>query len=194
MSGVRCFVGIPLPADMRRALVLASDAIRSQDAAWRNEKWVAESNLHVTLVFIGSIAENRVPALCDAVAEAVNSSSVFELVRSGIRAVPGARRCRMMWAAFDDPDLGCTALADALVEATVPFGAEHPEREFRAHATLVRARRPRPAGEGALAAANALLGGLPTSMSVRSATLFASTLTPAGPVYEELGAWELLGR
>lgn len=193
MSRVRCFVGLRLPSDVSAPLVSACEAIRREAPAWRAEKWVPESNMHVTLAFIGGVAEDLVEALADEIGAAVADSTSFELPFDGISAVPNTRRCRMVWAAFDDPSGCCAALAQRVVSASVPFGAEQPDRDFHAHATLARAHRSRPLPAEALEAGRSSSEALCDAMSVRSATLFASSLTPSGPVYRELRSW-VLGR
>lgn len=191
MSRVRCFVGLPLPAEVVRPLVSACETVRREAPAWREEKWVAEANLHVTVAFFGSVAEEAVPGLLGAVGAAVGGSVAFDLRFTRVRAVPGPQRCRMLWADFDDTDGLCALLADRVLRAAQPFGAEIPDRPFHAHVTLARARHPRALAARAVEAAERVAQRVPETMSVASATLFASTLTPAGSVYEILGNWPL---
>jgi len=190
---VRCFVGIELPDVTRKALADAGAALMAVDGTWRDQKWVAAENLHVTVHFVGSVAESLVPDLAEAIGTAVADLRGFELCGAHVSAVPGLRRCRMVWAAFDDPYGSCAELDSAVGAAASPFGEPPANRPFRAHVTLARARKPRPLLEQAVGAANDQLRAPSTSMSVRSATLFASRLTSAGPVYRRVKAWQLKG-
>lgn len=194
MSGVRCFVGIPLPTDTTGPLVAACDAVRRCAPEWRGEKWVSQQNLHVTLAFVGNVAAEAVPALSEAVGAVVKASPAFELAFRGVRAVPSPRRARMLWADYDDPSGLCASLAEKIVSAAEPFGAKPPDRQFSAHVTLVRARHARRVPAEALELANAAAEAVPNPMSVLCATLFASKLTSSGPVYEVIGEWRLPGR
>ncbi len=193
MSAVRCFVGVPLASCLSGPLVRACDAIKAADPAWRDEKWVAEENLHLTLKFLGSLDEGHVPALTEALGVAVGKTERFELPVAGIRAVPGTKRCRMLWAAWLDPDGTCASLAESVDRAALAFGIALEERAFKPHATLCRARRPRSLEASALNAAELVLSAAPQSMSVGTVTLFASRLTPRGPIYSELASWHLWG-
>lgn len=193
MTRVRCFTGIPLPVQISGPLVEACEAVRETDPSWRDEKWVPPQNLHVTLKFIGWLDEEVLDDLCSAVGGAVERRASFDLPFEGVVAVPTTRRCRMLWGSFLDPNGCCTALAEAIEEAVLAFGVEPERRAFRAHATLVRARRPKPMGEGALDAAARLIASAPGFMSVPSASLFTSRLTPHGPIYDQIGAWPLEG-
>ena len=75
------------------------------------------------------------------------------------------------------------------------LGSAPDSRPLQPHVTLVRARSPRRVHPDALAKATALVqaaGKEPDGVvSVRSVTLFSSTLRPAGPEYRELAVAEL---
>ena len=190
MNGVRCFVALELQPETVGALVAAGSALRTAAPTWRNEKWVAEDNLHITLRFLGSLAEDRIQPLERALSAAFDTQSEFALRLAGVRAVPSAKRCSMVWASFDDSqDRACERVAESVSAAVAEFTAEE-SRRFAAHVTLLRARRPHRLDADALLAANEALNCANASMSVRSATLFASTLTRRGPIYERLAQWE----
>jgi len=190
VSGVRCFVALELQPEVVGALVAAGSALRAVAATWRDEKWVAEDNLHITLKFLGSLAEDRIQPLERALSAALDGQSEFALRLAGVRAVPSAKRCSMVWASFDDSqDRACERVAQSVGTAVAEFSAEE-SRRFAAHVTLARARRPHRLDADALLAANEALSCTNASMSVRSATLFASTLTRCGPIYRRLAQWE----
>src|SRR5206468_3915494 len=65
IAGLRLFVAVLLPDDIRQRLAAAIDRLRPHAA---DVAWVAESNLHVTLKFLGQVDETRAPALADALA------------------------------------------------------------------------------------------------------------------------------
>lgn len=193
MSRVRCFVGIPLPAGIADPLAEACAALRKADRSWRDEKWVPAANLHVTVKFLGWVDESQLAALLDVIGEACEPHSAFELPFAGLRAVPGNRKPRMLWASFLDPTGSCTALAESVERAVLPFGIEQEERAFTPHVTLCRARRPKPLSQAGLDAAEAVLASAPGLMSVPSVSVFSSRLTPRGPIYSVIGAWCLRG-
>jgi 2'-5' RNA ligase len=92
----------------------------------------------------------------------------------------------MLWGTFLDPDGACSALASDLDAVCLEFGAQPDDREFRPHATLVRARSPKPVAQAALDEAARALVGVPNVVSVVSFTLFSSTLTREGAIYSVL--------
>ena len=191
MSRVRAFVGLPLQASVSEALVDAGEHIRLCDPSWRGEKWVRRENLHVTLKFVGSVPDEDISLLEEALGDGVQRHSAFELPAGRITAVPSRRRARMLWASFVDPSGTCTALAESVAATTLAFGAKPDDRPFTPHVTLVRAREPHPLSEDALLLAADRLDALSEPMSVTRVTLYASHLTPGGPVYEELHSYGL---
>jgi 2'-5' RNA ligase len=105
----------------------------------------------------------------------------------------------MLWARLAGDTERCELLAsgfEGVLEEVV--GIARDARAFRPHVTLARARRPRGVPAAALEAASAVLSDPATAsgraMSVVSATLFASTLGPAGPTYTTLGEIPLSDR
>ena len=164
----------------------ACEAMRATDASWRSEKWVPRENVHITLKFIGNVAEDALGSLADAVEHVTMTHTVFELPCADVHVVPNSHRARMLWGTFADPEERCAALAADLDRACLEYGAQPEERTFKPHATLVRARVPRPLAESALEEARLALAPSPGTVSVASITLFSSRLTPRGPIYTEL--------
>jgi RNA 2',3'-cyclic 3'-phosphodiesterase len=192
VSDLRCFVALELEPHILAALLEAGAALRNADPSWRDEKWVADRNLHITLTFMGSLAEERIEAVSEAIGAAVMDRTAFRIRIAGARALPSLRRCSMVWATFDDAENHpCEALASRIKAVTAEFDQAPDDRRFVPHVTLVRARRPHRLDSDALAAAHSALTCGNPSMSVPSATLFASTLTRQGPIYERLARWEL---
>ncbi|MBE0477223.1 MAG: RNA 2',3'-cyclic phosphodiesterase [Coriobacteriia bacterium] len=188
---MRAFVAVALPEPALRLLAAAQEAFVGADPSWRDEKWVPDENLHLTLRFLGDIPAEDAVAVTEALQEAVRGRAPFEVRLSSVRAVPSPGRARLLWAAFADPAGSFPPLARALGSATARWCAEPVPEPFRPHATLVRARRPRRVAPEALAAADAVLssaGAGDGAVSVRHVMLVASTLTRCGPVYEHLAA------
>jgi 2'-5' RNA ligase len=189
VNGIRSFVALELPGHVTAALLDAGEAIRRTAPEWRGEKWVAESNLHVTLKFLGTVDAATLGRLRDTLASSLAAYDVFEMRLEGVRSAPRTRNA-MLWATFADPNGSCAALAATVEAAATSSGLDRDERPFVPHVTLVRARKARQRSADSLTSANALLAERNLSMSVLSATLFASTLTSHGPIYERLDAWD----
>ncbi len=190
---VRCFVAIELPDDVRELLARAEAVVGGTDATWRDEKWVPEANLHITLKFVGHIPEDSVETLVSACASEIGPMVPFEIALGPVRAIPGPGRPRMLWGTFVDPSGRCEALAAAAERAGLVVGVEPETRPFKPHVTLVRARSPHAIAPAALDAANDEVTVSPSVVSVTAATVFRSTLSPKGPTYTALARCPLLG-
>ena len=179
---VRVFVALEVADDIAADISSAAARVRALDPAWATEKWVAPENLHVTLAFAGDLdaagAGRLVTALGPALGPLEGQDLALTALASMLWAVPGR----------DTPRIA--AVARLVAECVVAAGGENDERPFRAHLTLVRARRPRRIGRGVLESAW-VPDGAPGKAAERivsgaTVTVFSSTLTPRGPVYEAL--------
>jgi 2'-5' RNA ligase len=168
-------------------LAAVRNAVSDADPSWRTEKWVPARNLHITLAFIPDLPRSEIDHVLEATRSHVTGSRTFHLPFDRVRSTPRARRARMLWATFADPDGHGARLADAVRAAVSDHLAEEGPRAFRPHVTLCRARRPHAIAPAALDSASALLRASLESVSVSSATLYASTLGPGGPTYDPLG-------
>jgi RNA 2',3'-cyclic 3'-phosphodiesterase len=189
MSARRSFVAIELPPLVVSALLRAGKTIRLAATHWRDDKWVSEHNLHITLKFLGTVEESVLQALQADLGPALERITIFPMTLERTLAIPHHGHRNMIWATFTDPDGQCARLASIVDEVAARHNIERDTRPFAPHVTLVRARKPRRLTHEALNSANAEILAHHVSMSVSSATLLASTLTPAGPVYERLHKW-----
>ncbi len=189
MSTVRCFVAIPLPECIKGPLRDAVTEFKLSDRHWAAQKWVREDQWHVTLKFLGDVDESLIEELMSGLGLAAGSRAPFEIALRGIEPKPRGR-ARMIWAAFVDADGACGSLHEAVERATLGVGVPPDDRPFVPHATLCRARAPHRVSAEALIRANDAMSAPSSIMSVASYTLFASRLTPRGPIYSELATWD----
>lgn len=192
----RCFLAITLPRPAVETLLRAAARFRDDAPHWAGEKWVAPSALHVTLAFLGLLDDGTVAESIRLFTEAASGVEPFELALDGVSALPTTARASMLWARLRDERGACAGLRDAVTPA---FDGLHLDvaRPFKAHVTLARSRSPRGVPREALATADALVraaGKEPDGrVSVRSVTLFSSTLHPTGPEYREMAVAYLAG-
>ena len=133
---MRAFVAIPLADDTRAALAAYAAALDLPGA-----RTIPAANLHVTVHFLGSVADGDAAALVAALEPACARVAAFTIRLVDARLAP-RRRPRMAWATVDAPP-GFAALAQAAAAAAAPFApdarAPHPHRP---HVTLARLRQP----------------------------------------------------
>ncbi len=193
---VRAFLGIGLAPNIRTTLGSSAAALRSTSRSWRGEKWVPEENLHVTLKFLGTVEDSAVDGIVNAVTEAVAESPEYALTLGEIHAVPRLRAASMVWVTLAEGEATTRSLAGDIDRRLQVLGLEPPSRPFTGHITLARAHRPTTIEFDAIDAGNRVLFASTDRdkrMSVRGITLYASTLTPRGALYEELAIVPLKG-
>jgi len=188
---MRTFVGVDLTSSWREALGAGCEAVRELAPGWRDHKWVLPENLHLTLKFFGDLPQDAAQTLPDDLSEALAGRAAFDLpVLELFEAVPNRKRATMLWTTLSDADGLCADLAQRVETVAERYGVLPDTRDFRAHVTLCRARRPRSftvAAEASSAALDVLAQhGVGTSMSVRDVTVYKSTLTRSGAHYERL--------
>ncbi|TDB39084.1 MAG: RNA 2',3'-cyclic phosphodiesterase [Actinobacteria bacterium] len=192
----RAFLGIGLASHVRATLGLAGASVRKEARTWRDEKWVPEENLHVTLKFLGTIEESAIDEIVAAVEAAAGEHAEYLLAMGELQAIPKLRAASMIWAEPTEGQRATAALAGSIDRRLAQLGFEAPARPFSAHITLARARRPKTITFDALDAGNRVLyaaADREKRMSVRGITLYSSTLTPRGALYEELAIVPLTG-
>lgn len=183
---MRSFVAVEIPAPVKQRLGCLLDRLKAQ-APRRSVRWVRETQLHLTLRFVGQIDRDRGVDLVAAVRRAVAGDEAFDVSLGGLGAFPGAQRPRVVWLGVD-PDGGRRLgdLARALDSEIISAGLAEPERRgFSPHLTLGRSRAPR--GDGRLSGLlDQPAGDHPLDMRVAGVTVFESVLGSAGAVHSRL--------
>jgi 2'-5' RNA ligase len=171
---VRVFVAAWPPPDVNDALGQLSrprlDGVR----------WTAPDQWHVTLVFLGEVAEPRVEPLAVVLREWAGTAGPAT-------ATAGPATRRLGRGGLCLPVRGLDALALGVRAVTGGFGNARDDHAFTGHLTLARiGRRGRIPEE---------LVGLPVGADweVREVRLVASILGPSGPRYELLDLAQLAG-
>jgi len=178
----RLFVAGELPAPVRAALAELGGAL----AARVGGRAVSGDGLHVTLDFLGRVPVEAGPALAAALARGVDGPPV-RVGLAALRAMPRARRARLVAIELGDPEGGLGRLARRVrAEVDVVLGRPADPSPFWPHVTLVRLRRPAAVGE---------LGGPGEEhvFDISRAALYDSEQSSQGPPrYRELAAVELV--
>lgn len=181
MIGIRCFVAVELPAQMREEIgrlqgQIATDGLRL----------VRPELVHITIRFLGDVPEGKVKTVSDALAQV--KVAPFDARVFGMGAFPG-RVVRVVWLGLEGNFEELYQKVDA---ALAPFGFDREERGFSPHVTLGRVGRPSPETSRQLAERIASLAGTDLGhFSVDRFYLKKSTLTRGGPIYDNLSEFPL---
>jgi 2'-5' RNA ligase len=144
-------------------------------------RWTTEDQWHVTLRFVGGVDEAALDGLRAALNQVAATVEPFD-ARAGPLPRSLGRGVLVL------PVGGLESLATRLAGVTKEVGQPPPDRLFRGHITLARARRP-----AALVGLAKLTGGASDEWRVTEITLVQSDLRPDGARYDLLDRWRLRG-
>lgn len=179
---IRTFIAVELDEKARELIRDVQTRLKSAGA---DVKWVKPENAHLTLKFLGDVPEKRLKVVIETLEKLTASASSIQTRLTQLGMFPDRRRPRVIWVGLDDAEGRLTRLAEAVETALGNIGFKKEDRAFQPHITIARLRSSHNAGALAEAAAQfSIPCGI--NQSFASLTLFKSTLTPAGPVYEPL--------
>ena len=182
---MRCFVAVDLSDEAREAIAAAQARLRAAGPR-ADVAWVDAAKLHLTLKFLGEVAESALAGLRATLDEVADRHAAFALVAGGMGGFPSRTRPRVLWAGLTDGLREIGRLAADVERACAALGWAMEARPFRGHVTIGRVRSPR----GLSRVVNAL-GTLENARfgawTVREIVLYRSHLRgSAGSVYEPL--------
>ena len=193
---MRCFVAIDIDAAIRTRLeAVVARLRRATDgavAAGARISWTRPSGWHVTLKFLGEVAEERLASIGAALASAVAGFGRFDMTLAGVHGFPAGRAPRVI--AVGVRDDGKSASLAGRVEASLEaLDFPREERPHVAHLTLARLRD-RAAQRIACAAVEAVGDESFGSATVERVALYESRPGPEGSCYRELASFALVPR
>lgn len=180
----RIFVALPVAQPVRAAIG------QLRRCAVPQLRWVAEHQYHVTLRFLGDLAETEVDfvhaAVGQAVAEAWPGESAagaaddggLNLVARGLGAFPNPARARVVWVGLAGDVPALRRLQAAVARRLQGLGHQE-ERPFSPHITVARSREPIPLPQPLRGYEGYEFG----RWRADAVEIIESVLTPSGPVY-----------
>jgi 2'-5' RNA ligase len=180
---VRAFIAIDVPASRLKGVDEVLKALSSIPGV----KCVETNNIHITIRFLGDIPEGQFPAIESSISEAIKGIPDFIIKVSGVGAFPSERDVRVIWIKAESGEL--EEVAKKINTAIDSLGFK-PDKPFTPHITLARLKM--------MQFENACRKVIQTyktmefgSFNAGGIKLKKSTLTSAGPVYEDLKIWNL---
>ncbi len=187
---LRTFVAVEISEPIRAR---ATELIAALDGTATEVKWVEPHNLHLTLKFLGEVHQREIPRVCQAVELGAAQLAPFPLDVRGAGAFPNAARPRTVWLGAGEGAEQMVRLHDRVEAALAELGYREEHRRFQVHLTIGRVRG---GGMGIVELGSLLQKQADFSagkMTVERVTVFASRLTPSGPIHEVLGSARLGG-
>jgi 2'-5' RNA ligase len=179
---MRLFVAIEIDPGIRERIHEFVSSLRSKISGAR---WVRPEGLHITLKFLGNVADERREQIENALRSVRGREVTLSLKQLGV--FPNPRSARVLWVGIEaGPEL--QQLATAVDQQMNSLGFEREKRAFSPHVTLARFNQ-RPEGDlgPLLSSAQPGFG----TMTANEFHLYESKLSPQGSRYTKLASFKL---
>jgi 2'-5' RNA ligase len=173
---VRTFIAIDLAPEVRERMKGPQERLAGCRARLT---LVSPPAIHITLKFLGEVDEKTLARVREALS-AIRFTP-FEVSVGGLMGNPSSSP-RVIWSGVRDEG-DCKKVFDLVEEALAPLGIPREKRAYTPHATLARVKRFDPT---LLPVLRELASEEFGSCPVRCIRLKKSTLTPSGPIYEDI--------
>ena len=192
MAGIRSFVAIELPDEIKTALADVQGELKAQ-APPKAVRWTRPEAIHLTLQFLGDVAPGKIEGIADALRGVCDDGARFTFDLKGLGVFPSLGRPRVVWVGVAEPSGALIALQGGVTRSLTPLGFEPEKRAFSPHLTIGRASRY--ASRRELTQVGELITrsevGTLGQMNVEHITLMKSDLKPSGAVYTPLAVIRL---
>jgi RNA 2',3'-cyclic 3'-phosphodiesterase len=135
---VRTFVAVFPPPEVRQALFRAARDLPASKAF----RLIGQEKLHLTLKFLGDVAEDDLIRVEQALESLRGRHEPFEVSTSGFGAFPSERRAHILWAGVGEGSEPLGAVAQSVDDLLEPAGFGRESRPYVPHLTLGRVRGP----------------------------------------------------
>jgi RNA 2',3'-cyclic 3'-phosphodiesterase len=150
-------------------------------------RWLRKENLHLTLKFLGNIAE--VEPIAAALRHPVGLFSPCTISAKGLGVFPDFRRPKILWVGLTGDQL--VQLAAKIESALMPLGFPPENRAFTPHLTIGRWREGSRPAKNLRQEIDSLNDFEFGACAIRQIVLFQSVLKPEGASYSELRTIQL---
>ena len=182
---VRVFLALELPSALKKELetVVARYGHRTEKGA----NWVKPENMHLTLLFIGEMAENRLAEIDEVLQRLLRGFPPFKFSAAGLELFP-ANNPRLLWLKLDKLNDDIFMLHRRIKRELSSLELEFDHKALRLHITLARLKSAlTPELERELMQYDIKN----TSLDYNSICLFRSVLSPSGPSYSIIERYNL---
>lgn len=183
---LRLFIALALPEDVLAQTRAEIERYRKAISFTTcRPRWVGPEALHLTLHFLGSWPEERLPELRQALHEGSSGLASAFLEIKNVGVFPHWKAPKVLWFGIRDRGKHLALLQEQLESALTPLGYQPQPRAFSPHLTIARFRGLKGVGlaQGAVSKQPYFRIG---PFKATQCGLYQSTLTPEGAHYELL--------
>lgn len=182
---MRAFIAIELTPEVKDRASCLQEELRRSHA---DVSWVKPGNIHLTLKFLGEIDDALLQKITVILSETAQGHTAFSVRLALVGAFPKIYAPRVIWVGIDKGDEETKKIAADLETRIAQVGIPAEKKPFSSHITLGRVRTPQNRQKLVECLQGLMQDPAPArpEMTVRAITLFKSTLTPQGSIYEVL--------
>ena len=185
MQRIRSFIAVELANSVKARAKTLVEKLKTPGV---DVNWVQQAQMHLTLKFLGNVADADIPEICRVVGAAAAEIEPFEIICRGLGGFPSSAEARTLWLGIEQGNDELRELQAAIDEALKKeMGFAKEARGFTPHLTIGRVKGGSEEGMTALAAKLAEHMNYDADLSVvEEVVVFASFLGRSGPTYEAL--------
>ena len=139
-DGMRCFLAIELPDRIKQQLATLQQTLQAQTTGIR---WVRSEQIHLTVKFLGEVADGLVPQVGQVIADVVSRHASFDLHVKNVGCFPSRGSARVAWVGLGDLPQTLVDLHKETETALTDLGFARENRPFKPHLTIGRINDPR---------------------------------------------------
>jgi RNA 2',3'-cyclic 3'-phosphodiesterase len=180
---VRLFVAIDVDEGARRAVAALQQRIATALGPERSLKTVDPARMHLTLAFLGEIADSNVPPVVNTLNATIEVPQ-FDAEFQGVGVFPLRGAPRILWLGVEEGAEQIVEVQREVARRLERLGVALEGRPFHPHLTLARWKTSRPADRQRSLAIDTHK---PVArVAIDHVTLYQSRLSAAGPTYTAL--------
>ncbi len=186
--GIRSFLAFELPPEIREKIGAVSRELQKTRMPVR---WVKVENIHLTMIFLGSVNEDAIDEIKEKVHLVVNRFSTIRTRLNGVGVFPHWRKPRVIWVGLNGEIETLSNLRDQLQSELKVLGLREEKRPFRPHLTIGRFKDRADRDEELKSILDRHHDITSNLHHLNELILFKSDLKPDGPVYTRMATWPL---
>ena len=179
-TSIRSFMAVELTPEHSRAIARISRQMAEQ---WPEYRWVDPRNMHLTLNFLGNVADEKIPRVCEIMRETLAAHAAFTFDIQGLGAFPKNSRPRVIWIGVGEGKSALSKIYYDLADNLDELRLERDRKAFRPHITLGRIRDRQRWPDSMIEHLDSNPAMELGQVSVDEIVLFSSHLEKTGPIY-----------
>lgn len=186
--GIRSFLAFELPVAIREQIRAISKELKKTALPVR---WVTIDNIHLTILFLGSVDEDILSDVEEKVNMVVKGFSAFKTKLNAVGVFPHWKRPRVIWIGLDGDIERLSDFRNEVQEELKVLGFMPEKRPFRPHLTLGRFKGPINRDEDIKWICERYRDITSEVYQLNELILYKSDLKPDGPAYTKMAMWPL---